>query len=91
MAKRILRDELWEVVEPLLPPEPDKSKGGRPRTPNRAALTSIIFALKPGLPWEHPPPEVGCGSGFTCWRRLHEWQKASVLCLYLLELRTLTY
>ncbi|CAA9455250.1 MAG: Mobile element protein [uncultured Rubrobacteraceae bacterium] len=24
------------------------------------------------------PKETGCGSGMTCWRRLHEWQAAGV-------------
>ena len=78
MAKAILTDELWEVIEPLLPPEPAKPKGGRPRVPNRAALTGIIFVLKTGLPWEYLPPEMGCGSGITCWRRLRDWQEAGV-------------
>jgi transposase len=41
MPKQILSDELWEVIEPLLPPEPEKPKGGRPKVPNRAALTGI--------------------------------------------------
>lgn len=31
MAKPIVTDELWEVIEPLLPEEPPKLKGGRPR------------------------------------------------------------
>jgi hypothetical protein len=31
--RRRASDELWQVVEPLLPPEPDRSKGGRPRVP----------------------------------------------------------
>jgi transposase len=66
MAKPILSDELWEIIEPLLLPEPAKPKGGRPRVPNRAALTGIIFVLKTGLPWEYLPPEMGCGSGITC-------------------------
>ena len=78
MAKPILSDELWEVIEPLLPPEPPKPKGGRPRVPNRAALTGIIFVLKTGLPREYLPPEMGCGSGVTCWRRLRDWQQAGV-------------
>jgi nitronate monooxygenase/enoyl-[acyl-carrier protein] reductase II len=30
MAKELVTDELWEVVEPLLPEEPPKPKGGRP-------------------------------------------------------------
>jgi transposase len=24
------------------------------------------------------PQELGCGSGMTCWRRLHDWQRAGV-------------
>jgi transposase len=24
------------------------------------------------------PPEMGCGSGMTCWRRLRDWQNAGV-------------
>jgi len=24
------------------------------------------------------PPELGCGSGMTCWRRLRDWQRAGV-------------
>jgi transposase len=78
MAKVILSDALWEVIEPLLPTEHAKPKGGRPRVPNRAALTGIIFVLKTGLPWEYLPPEMGCGSGITCWRRLRDWQQAGV-------------
>ncbi|HYG82455.1 MAG TPA: IS5/IS1182 family transposase, partial [Pyrinomonadaceae bacterium] len=31
MAKPLITDELWAVIEPLLPPEPPKTKGGRPR------------------------------------------------------------
>ena len=76
MAKALLSDQLWEVIEPLLPPEPPKPKGGRPRISNRAALTGILFVLKTGLQWEMLPQEMGCGSGMTCWRRLRDWQQA---------------
>jgi transposase len=78
MAKPLVSDELWALVAPLLPPEPPKPKGGRPRVPDRAALTGIIFVLKSGIPWEMLPPELGCGSGMTCWRRLRDWQTAGV-------------
>jgi transposase len=78
MAKELVTDELWEVVEPLLPEEPPKPKGGRPRVDNRAALTGILFVLKSGIPWEMLPQEMGCGSGMTCWRRLKEWSEAGV-------------
>ena len=78
MAKPLLPDELWERIEPLLPPEAPKPKGGRPPIPNRAALTGILFILKTGTPWEFLPQEMGCGSGMTCWRRLRDWQTAGV-------------
>src|ERR1700712_6153451 len=78
MAKPLVSDALWEVIAPLLPPEPPKPKGGRPRLPDRAALTGILFVLRTGLPWEYLPAEMGCGSGMTCWRRLRDWQHAGV-------------
>jgi transposase len=78
MSKPLVSDELWALVAPLLPPEPPKPKGGRPRVPDRAALTGIIFVLKSGIPWEMLPQEMGCGSGVTCWRRLRDWQEAGV-------------
>ncbi len=78
MKKLLVSDELWAIVEPLLPTEPPKPKGGRPRVPDRAALTGIIFVLKSGIPWEMLPQEMGCGSGVTCWRRLRDWQDARV-------------
>jgi transposase len=78
MSKSVVPDELWKIVEPLLPEESPKPKGGRPRVPDRACLTGIIFVLKTGLPWEYLPQEMGCGSGMTCWRRLQAWEEAGV-------------
>ena len=78
MAKQLVPDDFWAEVEPLLPPEEPKPKGGRPPVPNRAALTGIVFVLKSGIPWEMLPQEMGCGSGMTCWRRLRDWQQAGL-------------
>jgi transposase len=78
MAKPLVSDALWEAIAPLLPPEPPKPKGGRPRVSDRAVLTGILFVLKTGLPWEYLPQELGCGSGITCWRRLRDWERAGV-------------
>jgi transposase len=78
MSKSLVSDELWAIVEPLLPPEPPKPKGGRPRVPDRAALAGILFVLRTGCPWEWLPQELGCGSGITCWRRLRDWQQAGL-------------
>lgn len=76
--KPLLPDDLWAVIEPLLPPEPPKPTGGRPRVPDRAALTGILFVLRTGIPWELLPHEMNCGSGMTCWRRLRDWHAAGV-------------
>src|ERR1700737_2620714 len=78
MAKELLPDALRAQIAPLLPPEPPKPKGGRPRVSDRAALTGILFVLKTGIPWEYLPAEMGCGSGMTCWRRLRDWYQAGV-------------
>ena len=59
MAKPLVSDELWALVAPLLPPEPPKPKGGRPRVPDRACLTGIIFVLKIG----HPVGDAAPGDG----------------------------
>ena len=80
MAKPLLPDELWERIEPLLPPpKPRRFRfPGRKPLDNRKALTGILFVLKTGIPWEYLPLEMGCGSGMTCWRRLRDWQAAGV-------------
>ena len=77
-ASSVVPDHLWEAIAPLLPQEPPKLKGGRPRVPDRAALGGIIFVLRTGCPWRLLSRELGCGSGCTCWRRLRGWQEAGV-------------
>lgn len=78
MAKPLVPDELWELVEPLLPPHPPRPRGGRKPVDDRACLTGILFVLKTGIGWEDLPAEMGCGSGMTCWRRLRDWHAAGV-------------
>ena len=80
MAQAILDDELWQIIEPLLPPsKPRRTRyPGRKPLSNRAVLTGILFVLRSGIAWEDLPQEMGCGSGMTCWRRLAEWQEAGV-------------
>src|SRR6476619_4937057 len=80
MAKPILDDRLWEMIEPLLPPPKRRRKRhpGRKPVEHRKALSAILFVLKTGLAWELLPQELGWGSGMTAWRRLHAWQKKGV-------------
>jgi transposase len=78
LAKPILPDALWELIEPLLRPDKPARSNGRPPIANRQALIGILFVLKTGIGWEYLPKEMGCGCGMTCWRRLHAWQKLGV-------------
>lgn len=78
MATSLVSDELWQLIQPLLPPETPRPRGGRPRVPDRAALEGILYVLKTGIGWEHLPRELGYGSGMTCWRRLRDWHAAGV-------------
>jgi transposase len=79
MAQPLVSDELWKIVEPLIPKVQRRHRyPGRKRIDDRRVLTGILFVLKTGTPWELLPQELGCGSGMTCWRRLHEWQQQGV-------------
>ncbi|WP_089403300.1 IS5 family transposase [Geodermatophilus saharensis] len=77
---RLISDELWALVEPLIPPRPPAIHGrtGRPRTSDRDVLEGIAFVLSTGIGWAKLPTELGYGSGWTCWRRMHEWAEAGV-------------
>ena len=58
-VERLVNDELWALVEPLLPPHARGKRGrtGRPRVPDRAALAGIMFVLRTGISWNDLPPE----------------------------------
>lgn len=80
MAKPLVEDELWALIQPLLPSaKPRRFRyPGRKPLDDRKVLTGIVFVLKSGIPWEMLPKEMGCGCGMTCWNRLDEWQRAGV-------------
>ncbi len=74
MAKELVSDELWSVIEPLLPAHRAlPGLRGRPPLPDRAALTGIIFVLKSGIPAQSSL-RLLCA---TFWRRrLRDWHRA---------------
>ncbi len=69
-------DELWELVEPLLPPPPSHAKGGRPRMAYRQAFETIVYVLRTGIQWNALPRELGASS--TVHDRFQEWEQAGV-------------
>ena len=77
-APWIVSDELWELVEPLLP-----KKERRFRYPGRSACRigrrcrgSVRAAHRDRLAASAGRARLRLGS--TCWRRLDEWQRAGV-------------
>ena len=64
----LVPDELWVLVEPLLPAPPRPPYGGRHRTiSDRACFAAIVFMARTSTPWRLlPAQELGCGSPATC-------------------------
>ncbi|QEV16552.1 hypothetical protein CP975_02670 [Streptomyces alboniger] len=60
-------------VAPLPPPAPERLK------PFRAALGSIMYASRTGLPWRDVRAETVGRSGVTAWRRLQGRTYASTV------------
>ena len=75
MQVAVLPDNVWQKIKPLLGEQPKNVRGGRPRMDDRACLAGVIHVLRTGVRWQRLPPEMGCGSGMTCWRRLRAWQR----------------
>src|SRR5215471_20836444 len=71
---RLLTDEQWSVLEPLLPePKRRKDGRGRPWRSNRECFEGIIWIIRTGARWQDMPPPYP--SGVTCWRRLKQWEE----------------
>jgi transposase len=78
MAKELLDDELWGMIQPLIPAHPPRPKGGRTPKDDRACLTGILYVLRTGCQWQMLPKETFLVSGSTCWRRFNGWSRKGV-------------
>jgi transposase len=76
----LVTDALWERIQPLLPPPPQRHFHfpGRKPLGYRKVLTGILFVLKTGIAWDDLPAELGCGCGKTCRHYLRLWHQAGV-------------
>ncbi|MFE6732572.1 transposase [Streptomyces californicus] len=70
-------EDLWALVEQLLPPWPERSPGPRP-VADRLCFQGILFVLHNDIACQLLTPELRFGSDQTCWRRLNRWQKAGL-------------
>jgi transposase len=71
-------DELWDKIEPLLPPgKPHPLGCHRRRVPNRAAMDAIFFVLRTGCQWNALNATGICHCS-SAHRRFQEWTEAGV-------------
>ena len=70
-----LRDDQWQRIEALLPPQHDT--GGRPAKPHRPIVEAMIWVLRTGAPWRDVP--VAYGPWQTVYTRFSRWSKSGVL------------
>ncbi|MGQ4375009.1 transposase [Streptomyces sp. SAS_267] len=81
LSKRLVPDELWELVAPLLPSFAARPQGGgtAPRD-ERAVFTAVVYVLTSGCAWRHLPPTFGTSSAtahrrFTVWTEVGLWRR----------------
>lgn len=72
-------DELWTLLEPLLPKRENTHRfgGGRPRVPDRQCADAIFFVLRTGCQWEALNQTQLCAKS-TAHDRFQEWVEAGV-------------
>lgn len=71
-------DELWALVEPLLPPVKVRPQGGgRARVDERMVFTAIVYVLTTGCAWAHLPADFGVAVP-TAHRRFSQWSDAGL-------------
>ncbi|WP_407921568.1 IS5 family transposase [Actinomadura soli] len=81
LALRLVPDELWELVEPLVPGfAPRRQGGGTAGVDDRAVFTAIVYVLTSGCAWRHLPGEFGVSvptahRRFTAWTRAGLWPR----------------
>ena len=71
-----ISDELWEQIEPLLPPVPPERRGSCPPMDNRKAMEAMFYVLRTGCKWEEIPRDLGAGN--AVYERFQEWRRTGV-------------
>ncbi len=78
IGQTLVPDGLWEIVEPLIPPQAERPQGGGTRcVDDRAVFTAIVYVLTTGCAWRHLPAEFGVSQA-TAHRRFVAWTEAGL-------------
>jgi putative transposase len=74
-----MSDELWAVLEPLLPQHTNTHRfgGGKPRTPDRQCADAICYVLRTGCQWGALDATGLCPHS-TAHDRFQQWVRAGV-------------
>ena len=74
-----ISDELWAVLQPLLPMHINTHifGGGRPRVPDRDCADAIFYVLRTGCHWQ-ALDQTGLCAYWTAHDRFQEWLEAGV-------------
>lgn len=74
-----ISDELWAVLQPLLPIPLNTHRfgGGRPRVPDRRCADAIFYVLRTGCQWQALDQTELCAHS-TAHDRFQEWVQACV-------------
>jgi transposase len=74
-----ISDELWAVLQPLLPVHINTHRfgGGRPRVPDRDCADAIFSVLRTGCQWQALDQTELCAHS-TAHDRFQEWVQAGV-------------
>ncbi|WP_437076547.1 IS5 family transposase [Streptomyces sp. enrichment culture] len=75
LSQRLVPDELWSLVAPLLPPFASRPQGGGTApVDERAVFTAVVYVLTSGCAWRHLPETFGV-SPATAHRRFSAWTR----------------
>jgi putative transposase len=74
-----ISDDLWAVLEPLLPVQVNLHRfgGGRPRVPDRLCADAIFYVLRTGCQWQGLDQTELCAHS-TAHDRYQQWVQADV-------------
>jgi transposase len=81
IGQTLVSDGLWEIVEPLIPPQSQRPQGGGTRhRDDRAVFTAIVYVLTTGCAWRHLPAEFGVSQAtahrrFVAWTQVGLWRR----------------
>ncbi|WP_189070372.1 transposase, partial [Deinococcus radiotolerans] len=48
MVEQLVPDDLWALIQPVIPSPPPRPRGGRPRQCARQTLAGIVYLLRWG-------------------------------------------